>query len=29
MTTWTRDEITKIGTSEELEIALLRLDGTL
>ena len=29
MTTWTSDEITKIGTAEELEIASLRGDGTL
>ena len=29
MTTWTSDEITKIGTAEELEIASLRQDGTL
>ncbi len=29
MTTWTRDELTKIGTAEELEIASLRRDGTL
>jgi len=29
MTTWTRDELNKIGTAEELEIASLRLDGTL
>ena len=28
MTQWTRDELTKIGRSEELEIASLRLDGT-
>jgi hypothetical protein len=29
MTTWTSDELTKIGTAEELEIAALRRDGTL
>jgi hypothetical protein len=29
MTTWTNDELTKIGTAEELEIATLRGDGTL
>jgi len=29
MTTWTNDELTKIGTAEELEIASLRRDGTL
>lgn len=29
MTTWTDDELNKIGTSEELRIASLRLDGTL
>ena len=29
MTTWTSDELTKIGTAEELEIASLRRDGTL
>ncbi|HEX7621657.1 MAG TPA: DUF2255 family protein [Anaerolineales bacterium] len=29
MTTWTSDELTKIGTAEELQIASLRLDGTL
>ena len=29
MTAWTRDELSKIGTAEELEIASLRLDGTL
>ena len=29
MTTWTSDELNKIGTAEELEIASLRLDGTL
>jgi hypothetical protein len=29
MTTWTSDELTKIGTAEELEIATLRGDGTL
>ena len=29
MTTWTSDELTKIGTAEELEIASLRHDGTL
>ncbi|MGA2152022.1 MAG: DUF2255 family protein, partial [Geobacteraceae bacterium] len=29
MTTWTSDELTKIGTVEELEIASLRRDGTL
>ena len=29
MTTWTSDELTKIGTAEELEIASLRDDGTL
>ena len=29
MTTWTNDELTKIGTAEELEIAPLRADGTL
>jgi len=29
MTGWTRDELNKIGTSEELEIASLRRDGTL
>jgi hypothetical protein len=29
MTTWTRDELTKIGTAEELEISSLRADGTL
>src|SRR5512135_2997144 len=29
MTTWTNDEITKIGTAEELQIASRRSDGTL
>src|SRR6266542_935901 len=29
MTTWTKDELKKIGTAEELEIASLRRDGTL
>ena len=29
MSTWTRDELDKIGTAEELEIASLRRDGTL
>ena len=29
MTTWTNDELTKIGTAEELLIASLRRDGTL
>jgi hypothetical protein len=29
MTTWTADELTKIGTAEELEIVSLRSDGTL
>jgi hypothetical protein len=29
MTAWTSDELTKIGTAEELEIASLRGDGTL
>jgi hypothetical protein len=29
MTTWTSDELGKIGTAEELEIASLRQDGTL
>lgn len=29
MTTWTSDELTKIGTAEELQIASLRGDGTL
>ena len=29
MTTWTSDELNKIGTAEELEIASLRRDGTL
>ena len=29
MATWTSDELTKIGTAEELEIASLRDDGTL
>lgn len=29
MTTWTDDELNKIGTAEELRIASLRLDGTL
>jgi len=29
MATWTNDELTKIGASEELEIAPLRRDGTL
>jgi len=29
MTTWTRDELDKIGRAEELEIASLRRDGTL
>jgi hypothetical protein len=29
MTTWTNDELTKIGTAEELELASLRGDGTL
>ena len=29
MTTWTSDELTKIGTAEELQIASLRVDGTL
>jgi len=29
MTTWTSDELNKIGTAEELEIATLRRDGTL
>ena len=29
MTTWTSDELTKIGTAEELEIASILQDGTL
>jgi hypothetical protein len=29
MTTWTSDELNKIGTAEELEISTLRRDGTL
>jgi len=29
MTAWTNDELTKIGSAEELEIASLRRDGTL
>lgn len=29
MTTWTKDELDKIGKAEELEIAGMRLDGTL
>ena len=29
MTTWTSDDLTKIGTAEELEIAPRRPDGTL
>lgn len=29
MTTWTRDELDKIGTADELEIESLRRDGTL
>ncbi|HEY7343884.1 MAG TPA: DUF2255 family protein [Ktedonobacterales bacterium] len=29
MTTWTHDELARIGTAEELEIAPLRRDGTL
>ena len=29
MTTWTNDELNKIGTAEELDIASLRRDGTL
>lgn len=29
MTTWTSDELTKIGEAEELEVASLRRDGTL
>ena len=29
MTTWTSDELNKIGTAEEMEIASLRRDGTL
>ncbi len=29
MTAWTRDELTKIGSAEEVEIAPLRRDGTL
>jgi hypothetical protein len=29
MTTWTNDELKKIGTAEELQIASLRADGTL
>ena len=29
MTTWTSDELNKVGTAEELEIASLRGDGTL
>src|SRR5262245_44563023 len=29
MTSWTNDELTKIGTAEELKIASLRRDGTL
>ena len=29
MTSWTSDELNKIGTAEELEIASLRADGTL
>src|SRR5437879_3049374 len=29
MTTWTPDELTRIGAAEELEIAALRRDGTL
>ncbi len=29
MTTWTSDELTKIGAAEEIEIASVRRDGTL
>ena len=29
MTTWTKDELSKIGSAEELQIASLRRDGTL
>jgi hypothetical protein len=29
MTAWTSDELTKIGTAEELQVASLRADGTL
>lgn len=29
MTTWTNNELSKIGSAEELEIASLRQDGTL
>ena len=29
MTTWTSDELTKIGAADELELASLRRDGTL
>jgi hypothetical protein len=29
MTTWTKDELSKIGNAEELQITSLRLDGTL
>jgi hypothetical protein len=29
MTTWTSDELNKVGTAQELEIAALRTDGTL
>jgi hypothetical protein len=29
MSTWTNDELKKIGTAEELQIASLRADGTL
>jgi hypothetical protein len=29
MTAWTKDELTRIGTAQELEIASLRRDGTL
>src|SRR5512135_2560940 len=29
MTTWTSEELTKIGTAEELQLASLRSDGTL
>ena len=29
MSTWTNDELNKIGTAEELQIAVLRSDGTL
>ena len=29
LTTWTNDELNKVGTAEELKIASLRRDGTL